>query len=138
MMQYSIKSPDFDICFQPKVFESDIAYSSNTILTVSVRSNGFCGNTDMDIDIKAFVAFVDALSALYETLNGAAIIREPYGYQQFVEFNADRSGHIGVSGELCSSGRNGFLQKLAFENSIDQTYLPDFIKNLSLFCDKYR
>lgn len=137
-MQYSIKSSDFDICFQPKVFEADIAYSSNTILSVCVHSNGFCGKTDMDIDVKAFVAFVDALSALYETLKGTAIIREPYGYRQFIEFCADRSGHVGISGELCSSGRNGFVQKLAFENSIDQTYLPDFIKNLSLFCNQYR
>ena len=137
-MQYSIKSPNFDICFQPKVFEADIAYSSNTILSVFVRSGDFCGKTDMDIDIKAFAEFVDALSALYDTLNGTAIIREPYGYRQFIEFTADRSGHIGISGEICANSQGGFLQKLAFENTVDQTYFPDFIKNLSLFCDKYR
>lgn len=137
-MQYSIKSPDFDICFQPKVFEADIADSSNTILTVFVRSGDFCGKTDMDIDIKAFAEFVDALSALYETLNGTAIIREPYGYRQFIEFTADRSGHIGISGEVCANSQGGFFQKLAFENTVDQTYLHDFIKTLSLFCDKYR
>lgn len=137
-MQYSIRSSDFDICFQLKVFESDITYSSNTILSVCVRSGDFCGKTDMDIDIKVFAAFVDALSDLYTTLNGTAIIREPYGYQQFIEFNADRSGHIGISGEVCSNSRNGCFQKLAFENTIDRTYLPDFIKNVSLFCNKYR
>ena len=78
-MEYSIKSADFDICFLLKVFETDIAYTSNTILTISVNSDGFCANTDMDIDIKELVAFVDSLSSLYKTLNGAALIQEPYG-----------------------------------------------------------
>ena len=137
-MEYSIKSAGFDICFLLKVFETDIAYSSNTILTISVNSDGFCANTDMDIDIKEFVAFVDSLSSLYKTLNGTALIQEPYGERQFVEFSADRSGHIRIRGELSSNGRNGFVQKLNFENCIDQTYLPDFIKNLSLLCAEYR
>jgi hypothetical protein len=137
-MEYSIKSADFDICFLLKVFETDIAYPSNTILTISVNSDGFCANTDMDIDIKEFVAFVDSLSSLYKTLNGTALIQEPYGERQFVEFSADRFGHIRIRGELSSNGRNGFVQKLNFENCIDQTYLPDFIKNLSLRCAEYR
>lgn len=137
-MAYSINSGDFDICFRLKVFETDIQYPSNTILTISVNSDGFCANTDMDIDIKEFVAFVDALSSLYITLNGVAIIQEPYGERQFVEFCADRSGHISIRGELSSNGRNGFVQKLTFKNCIDQTYLLDFIKKLSLFCAEYR
>lgn len=137
-MGYSIKSADFDICFLPKVFKADIAYTSNTILTISVNSDGFCADTDMDIDIKEFVVFVDSLSSLYKTLNGTALIQEPYGERQFVEFCADRSGHIGIRGELSSYGRNGFVQKLTFENRIDQTHLPDFIKKLSLFCAEYR
>ena len=92
----------------------------------------------MDIDIKEFVTFVDALTSLYKTLNGTAIIQEPYGERQFIEFRADRSGHINIRGELSSNGRNGFLQKLFFENSVDQTYMPDFIENLTMFAAKYR
>jgi hypothetical protein len=111
---------------------------SNTVLTISVSSDGFCASTDMDIDIKEFVTFVDSLSSLYTTLNGIAIIQEPYGERQFVEFSADRSGHIGIRGKLSSNGRRGFVQELSFENCIDQTCLPDFIKNLSLLCTKYR
>lgn len=137
-MTYSINSSGFDLCFHLKVFESDIQYSSNTILTISVNSDGFCANTDMDIDIKEFVAFVDDLSSLYKTLHGAATIQEPYGEQQFVTFSADRSGHIHISGELSSNGRNGFSQKLTFENRIDQSYLPEFINKLSLLCAEYR
>ena len=138
MTEYSIKSAEFDLCFRLQIFETDIPYSSNAILTVSVHSDGFCANADMDIDIKEFVAFVDSLSSLYERLNGTAIIQEPYGERQFVEFSADRFGHICVRGELSSNGRNGFLQKLTFENGVDQTYLPDFIQNLSLLCAEYR
>lgn len=137
-MEYSIKSAAFDICFRIKVFETDIAYTSNTILTISVNSDGYCANADMDIDIKEFVAFADSLSSLYKTLNGTALIQEPYGERQFVEFSAVRSGHIRIRGELSSNGRNGFVQKLNFENCIDQSYLPDFIKNLSLLCAEYR
>ena len=137
-MEHLIKSANFDIRLQLKVFEADIEYSSNAILTISVNSDGFCANTDMDIDLKRFVAFVDALSSLYSSLTGSAVIQEPYGERQFVEFSADRSGHIRIRGELSSNGRNGFVQKLNFENCIDQTYLPDFIKNLSLLCAEYR
>ena len=137
-MVHLIKSPNFDIRFQLKVFEVDIEYSSNTILTVSVNSDGFCANTDMDIDIKQFVAFVDDLSSLYSSLTGSAVIQEPYGEQQFIEFCTDRSGHISIRGELSSNGRKGFMQKLTFENCIDQTYLPEFINILTLCCAKYR
>ena len=138
MREYSVKSPAFDICFRLKIFETDVEYPSNTILAISVNSDGFCANTDLDIDIKEFVSFVDSLSSLYKTLHGIAIIREPYGERQFVAFSADRSGHIRIRGELSSNGRNGFVQKLTFENCIDQTYLPDFIKKLSLLCAEYR
>ena len=78
MKECAIKSEGLYICFQLKVFESDVAYSSNTILTISVISDNFSANTDMDIDIKSFVVFADALSSLYTTLNGTAIIQEPY------------------------------------------------------------
>ncbi len=137
-MEHFIKSTNFDVSLQLKVFEADIEYPSNTILTISVNSDGFCANTDMDIDIKQFVAFVDALSALYSSLTGSAVIREPYGEQQFIEFRADRFGHIVVRGELSSNGRKGFAQKLTFENCIDQTYLPGFINSFALCCAKYR
>ncbi|MBP3381117.1 MAG: hypothetical protein J6L00_00605 [Clostridia bacterium] len=137
-MEHLIKSANFDIRLQLKVFDEDIEYSSNTILTISVNSDGFCASTDMDIDIKQFVAFVDALSSLYSSLTGSAVIQEPYGEQQFIEFCTDRSGNISIRGELSSNGRKGFMQKLTFENCIDQTYLPEFVNSLTLCCAKYR
>ena len=137
MTEYCIESPHFNICFQLKVFESDIQYSSNTIMSVSVISNEFCGKSDMDVDIKDFVIFTNALNELYKTLNGSAIIQEPYGQQQFIKFTADKTGHILVNGKLSANGHNGCMQRLTFENCIDQTLLRDFIENLSLLCKQY-
>ena len=138
MTSYSIVSSIFNICLTLNVFESDIKYPSNTIMTVCVESDGFSANTDMDIDIKQFVVFVDNLATLYSMLNGKAVIKEPYGEEQFLEFSGNRTGHICIRGRLCSNGRNGFIQELIFENCIDQTFLPKFIRELSALCAKYR
>ena len=138
MTTYCIESPLFNICLQFNIFESDIKLSSNTLLTVSIKSDGFCANTDMDIDIKQFIIFIDNLEKLYSTLKGRAVIEEPYGEKQFIEFNVDQTGHIRVRGKLSSNGRNGFSQELVFENCIDQTYLSEFVRELSMLCNKYR
>lgn len=133
-----IDHPNFTIRLQLHVFESDIPYPSNTTMTVSVNSDGFCANTDMDIDIKQFVVFVDNLSSLYSTLNGIAIIQEPYGEQQFIKFSGDRTGYIGISGRLTSNNHSNCVQTLSFENSIDQTYISNFAKSLYAICAQYR
>ena len=137
MTDFCIVSEYFRLLFQPKVFEADIQYPSNTILTVCVNSDGFCADTTMDIDIKEFVSCVDALSVLYATLKGTVIIKEPFG-RQFIEFAADHTGHIQISGALHSNGRHGFVQELVFENLVDQTFMSDFIGNLVAFCAQYR
>ncbi len=134
MTAYCIKSPNFNISLQPKIFEADIEYPSNTIMSVSVISNGFSGKSELDIDIKDFMVFVDALSVLYSTLNGKATVKEPYG-EQFIEFSTDPTGHIHIKGKLVS---NNSSQKLIFENTIDQTFLPEFIRAVSPLCEKYR
>lgn len=136
-MKHCIEKDNFSISFQLNVFESDIQYSSNTILTVAVESDGFCAESNMDIDIKEFAAFVDTLTALFSTLKGNAIIQEPYGQKQYISFSSDNTGHVFINGKLNSNGRNGFSQELVFENSIDQTYMPDFISSLSELCKKY-
>lgn len=133
-----IDHPNFNLQLQLKVFESDIPYPSNTIMTVAVDSDGFCGKTEMEIDIKQFVEFSNELSTIYSTLNGTAIIQEPYGEEQFVKFNGDGSGHVTVNGKFTSNNRNGFAQSLFFENNIDQTCLQDFVKSLSGMCAQYR
>lgn len=138
MNTISIESPDFTLRLQLKVFESDIPYPVNTELTVFVESDGFCASTQMDIDIKQFKAFVKDLSALYTRLQGNAKMQEPYGYQQFIEFSGDRTGHIIIRGELHSASRPDHRHALQFENDVDQTYLPPFINALTTFVQQFR
>lgn len=137
-MKFCIHSTDFELSLQIHVFESDLKFPSNSILSVSVNSDGFSANADMDIDVKEFVRFADALSAIYTTLDGVATIEEPFGSRQFIKFSGNRTGHIFIHGRLDSNGRKGFSQELRFENYTDQTYLPDFIDELITFCAKYR
>ena len=48
----SIETSQFKIDLKIKVFDTDIDYPSNTIMTVAVCSDGFSAVADMDIDIK--------------------------------------------------------------------------------------
>ena len=132
-----LESERFRLSLDFQVFESDISYPSNTILSVSVSSEGFSASTTMDIDIKDIPIFCNELQKTYDSLNGEARIQEPYGNQQYIIFTGDKKGHIFVSGMLNSNGANGFWQELKFENCIDQTFLPDFLKKLTTLSTRY-
>ncbi len=119
---FLLESESFSLSLDFEVFESDISYPSNTILTVSVSSAGFSASTTMDIDIKDIPTFYYELQKVYDSLKGEAKIQEPYGNQRYILFSGDKKGHILVSGVLNSNGANGFWQELKFENCIDQTF----------------
>ncbi len=133
---FTLESEQFSLTLNFEVFENDIGYGPNTILAVSVFSYGFSASANMDVDIIAVSTFCDDLENIYNSLKGEAKIYETYG-SQIIHFSGDGLGHICVSGELCSNGMNGFWQELKFENSIDQTYLPDFIKSLNKFAKQF-
>ena len=135
---FLLESESFSLSLGFEVFESDISYPSNTILTVSVSSAGFSASTTMDIDIKDIPTFYYELQKVYDSLKGEARIQEPYGDQQYILFSGDKKGHILVSGTLNSNGENGFWQELKFENCIDQTFFSQFLKKLSAFSNQYR
>ncbi len=126
-----LESESFSLSLDFQVFESDISYPSNTILTVSVSSAGFSASTTMDIDIKDIPTFCNELQNIYNSLNGEAKIQESYGNRQYIQFSGDKKGHIWVSGILNSNGASGFWQELKFKNCIDQTFLPGFLKKLT-------
>ena len=65
---------------------------------------------------------------IYKYLKGEATIKEPYGYEKFISFAADRTGHIVVKGYLCDDARSN---ELRFEIIFDQTYLRGFAEELS-------
>ncbi len=135
--KFMLESEQFSLSLDFQVFESDIAYPSNTILSVSVSSDGFSAATTMDIDIKAVCDFCNELENVYNTLKGSAKIQEAYG-TQFILFSGDSLGHIVVSGFIDSKGANGFWQELKFENRIDQTYFPRFLKGLTNFVTQFK
>jgi hypothetical protein len=134
MSEHILNTENFRLLISLKIFEDDINSSSNTIMTVSVTSDGFFAKADMDIDIKEFAAFANKLSAVYESLSGTATIKEPYGHQKFISFNADKTGYITVKGFLCDDLKNN---ELRFENNFDQTYLKPFSQQLCSAYSKY-
>lgn len=125
-MEYQLKSENFLLTINPKVFEEDIYLPSNTILEVTIQSDGFSAHTTMDIDIKEFSKFALDLTHLYETLSGEARIEEPYGLHMYMLFVGNGNGHIAIKGYLHKETRIGNEQNLEFENDIDQTYLKNF------------
>ncbi len=126
---YILKAKDIEIKLDIRIFEEDLEFPTNTILTVQLQSFGFSSVADMDVDIKELAVFAKDLLNIYNSLEGAANLREPYGYKSHIEFSALNRGHIGVSGTL--HAQPGALSHiLSFENFIDQTELEDFAKRL--------
>lgn len=135
--KFMLESEQFSLSLDFQVFESDIDYPSNTILSVCVSSSGFSASTTMDVDIKTIYDFCNKLGSVYIILTGSAKIQEAYG-NQYILFSGDGIGHIRVAGMLDSQGANGFWQELKFENCIDQTYFPSFLKGLTDFAAQFK
>ncbi|MBQ9966168.1 MAG: hypothetical protein IJO95_00855 [Clostridia bacterium] len=136
-MDYIICTEAFILKLKLSIFEDDIHLSSNTIMDVFVKSNGFSGCSTMNINIKDFAKFSSNLNGIYETLTGEARIEEPYGMHMYISFNGDGQGHITVKGYLHSGDRIGNEHSLEFENCIDQTCLKDFCQSLHTSYSKY-
>ena len=125
-MEYQINTEKFLLAIKPKVFTGDILCFSNTLLDVTVQSDGFSANTTMDINIKEFAKFAMGLTHIYETLSGEARIEEPYGRHMYISFIGNGRGQIAIKGSLNRENCNGNEQSLKFENDIDQTCLKYF------------
>ena len=134
MPEHILESDNFNLRLSLNVFESDIEYPINTNMTVLVTCNEFSAKTDMDINIKDFANFSMELMAIYNSLKGEATIKEPYGYEKFISFIADRTGHIVVKGYLCDDARSN---ELRFETVFDQTYLRGFVGELASAYSNY-
>ncbi len=128
MPEYILESDSFSLRLSLSAFESDMEYPINSNMTVFVTCNEFSAKADMDIDIKDFAAFSMELMNIYKSLEGEASIKEPYGYERYITFVADRTGHIVVKGYLCDDCRNN---ELRFETVFDQTYLKSFAYELA-------
>ncbi len=135
--KFMMETEQFSLSLDFQVFESDIDCPSNTILSVCVSSSGFSASTIMDVDVKTIYDFCNELESVYNTLKGSAKIQEAYG-NQYILFSGDGLGHIKVASMLDSQGANGFWQELKFENCIDQTDFPSFLKGLTDFTAQFK
>ena len=90
----------------------------------------------MDINAEKLGVFRKKLMELYETLSGKARLEEPYGMQNYIEFEVIARGHIKVKGNI-HNGHYEYSHKLFFENEFDQTYLRDFSKKLLDECNRF-
>lgn len=135
-MKHIVESHRLYVELDVNVFESDISYSSNTILNIMVKCNEFSAQASMDIDIKEFAMFARKIQTMYKELNGTALIKEPYGNEQFIKITCDKTGHIVINGFLCNM-IDSSSYKLSFEKTIDQTDIDSFTKSFSEIYEKY-
>ena len=135
--EYKIETDVFMLKLEPVVHERDLREAVNTSLMIHVSSYDFSAKTMLDIDVRGLAGFAAGLLALYEELSGSVRLRVPYADECYVEFSADRLGHIRISGVLDNGNRFGFTQKLQFQNEIDQTSLREFAKGLYAGFGKY-
>lgn len=136
MKQYHLTGESFCLTLELKVFESDIRYPSNTLMTVTVESCGFGGTSVFDIDVKEFGRFAGELEQLYQILRGKTEIREPFGYRQFLSFEGNGLGHICIKGDMRSDPQ-AMSHRFTFENMVDQTFLRDFAAELRADFERY-
>ena len=97
MKNYILKTNDFTLEFELKVFDKDVNIPTNSILNIKINSDNFGAITTMDIDIKMFQKFAKELFDVYTTLKGWAELKETYG-NNFIIFKAMPNGHIYVNG----------------------------------------
>ncbi len=128
-MVHRLETESLTLEIELSIYENDIRFPENTVMDIYINSDNFSARTYMDIDIKQFSEFSIKLYEIYRSLNGSAVIEEPYG-KSFVKFEALKTGHIKIEGVLDSKLKNGFAQKIFFENEFDQTFLKNFSEDI--------
>ena len=98
----------------------------NFFFTVHVSSDGFRGHTGWECDRKEFVKFVQSIQDLYAFRTSSAELID-IGYGSRVRLEADKTGHITVTGTLYGHAAD---QSVTFRFTADQTDLPPFLTNL--------
>ena len=127
---YRIQTEVFMLEIAPDAFRLDSLFPADVTLDVKVSSYGFSGETRWELDFWNMVHFVTRLKSLYETLKGSAKLEEDSLVQDYIEFIAQRDGHIRVTGRIHSKDGSGYTQEITFENEFDQTFLTEFVTRL--------
>ena len=138
ILNYNIKTENFFLELDLQVFETDISISpSNTTLKLKVKSFGYTGDSEFEINIKDFIDFIENSHKIYDSLNGNARLEEVYGKKQYIDFLADDKGHILVRGFIFQINDDK-EQELKFSSEIDQTVLKNFIEQTIDIYTKYK
>ncbi len=104
--------------------QQDIYY--NTSFDLEIRSGSFSGVAPCENDIKEFRRFVEELLEMYDFKKQIVMFNE-ICYGSNVKFEADKTGHITVSGEIFGEAME---HSLKFSFMIDQSVLDKFISEL--------
>ena len=104
--------------------QQDIYY--NTSFDLEIRSGSFSGVAPCEYDIKEFRKFVEELLEMYDFKKQIVMFNE-ICYGSNVKFEADKTGHIKVSGEIFGEAME---HSLKFSFMIDQSVLDKFISEL--------
>ena len=117
---YNIKTTDFNLEFTPVV---DSVY-------IEVKCDGFSGRTCFDAENFLIADFALQLKDMYEKLEGTAKIQDLYETESYIEFAAQKKGHILIKGVIIKNICR-HTQQLTFEYEVDQTYLQRFVSELA-------
>ena len=104
--------------------QQDVYY--NTSFDLEIRSGSFSGVAPCEYDIKEFRKFVEELLEMYDFKKQIVMFNE-ICYGSNVKFEADKTGHITVSGEIFGEAME---HSLKFSFMIDQSVLDKFISEL--------
>lgn len=133
-MDFILNRDDFSIMFYDIGFyEKDISMDApiSGTIRISIKSDKYAAKSYLDLYHKDFVNFLIDIINLWKSLKtGNAIIKEPYGYEQYVEF-ISKNGKFTIKGKLVDQDFRNF--KIEFEEVVDQSYMKDFIKAISKF-----
>ena len=104
--------------------QKDVYY--NTSFDLEIRSGSFSGIAPCEYDIKEFQSFVEELSEMYEFKKQIVMFND-ICYGSNVKFEADKTGHITVYGEIFGKA---LKHSLKFSFVADQFVLKQFISEL--------
>lgn len=103
---------------------------SETLMDVPVELvvDGFRGRITPMFEVDDFVRFLSALRSVYETLSGHATLDSR---DRQLYFTASGNGRGAVTIEGYAYARATYGNKLTFEITIDQSYLPEPLATLT-------
>ena len=104
--------------------QEDIYY--NTSFDLEVRSGAFSGVAACEYDIKEFRKLIQELLEMYDFKKQVVMLND-ICYGSSVKFEADKTGHIEVSGEIFGEAME---HSLKFSFVTDQCALKQFISEL--------